>query len=174
MRCPARNSQAEFSAMLGSTTWFTVPWSRQIHQQSRSPRVSAETTVRDPMAWCCYHGSRGAVPHEMGQLLTHWLHPTCRKMHYRQEVLQRPRLRERRPSTVRSLPLTCFIPVAVETLGPLSDEAHSLLAEIGTRAKLCTANQRETTFLYQRISVAIQRFNAVCLANTFTVSESSS
>jgi len=38
----------------------------------------------------------------------------------------------------------------------------------------CTADPRETTFLYQRISVAIQRFNAVCLANTFTVSESPS
>ena len=29
-----------------------------------------------------------------------------------------------------------------------------------------TADPRETTFLYQSISVAIQRFNAVCLANT--------
>ena len=56
-----------------------------------------------------------------------------------------------------------FFPVAVETLGPLSDEAHSFLAEIGRRATLCTADPRETTFLYQRISVAIQRFNAVAL-----------
>ena len=57
-----------------------------------------------------------------------------------------------------------FFPVAAETLGPLSDEAHSF-TEIGRRATLCTADPRETTFLYQRISVAIQRFNAVCLAN---------
>ena len=66
--------------------------------------------------------------------------------------------------------------MAVETLGvgPLSDEAHSLMAEIGRRATLCTADPWETTFLYQRIYVAIQRFNAVCLANTFTVSESPS
>jgi len=55
-----------------------------------------------------------------------------------------------------------------------SDEAHNFIAEIGRRAALCAADPRETTFLYQRISVAIQRFNAVCLANTFTVSESSS
>ena len=32
----------------------------------------------------------------------------------------------------------------------------------------------EATFLYQRISVATQRFNAVCLANSLTVSESPS
>ena len=66
---------------------------------------------------------------------------------------------------------TNVFPVAVETLGPLSDEAHSLIAEIGRRAPLSTADPRETTFLYQRISLAIQRFNAMCLANTFTVSE---
>jgi len=54
--------------------------------------------------------------------------------------------------------------VAVETHGPLSDEAHSLIAEIDRSATLCTADPRETTFLYQRISMAIQRFNAVCLA----------
>jgi len=64
--------------------------------------------------------------------------------------------------------------MAVETLGPLSDEAHSLIAEIGSRTTLCIANPRETAFLYQRISVAIQSFDAVCLANTFTVSESPS
>ena len=39
---------------------------------------------------------------------------------------------------------------------------------------MCTADPLETTFLYQRISVAIQRFNAVCLDNSLTVSESSS
>jgi len=38
----------------------------------------------------------------------------------------------------------------------------------------CTASPRETTFLYQRISVAIQCFYRVCFANTFTVSESPS
>jgi len=61
MHCPARNSQPEFSAMLGST----APWSGQKHQPSRSLRVSAETTERDPMAWRWYHGSRDAVTRGM-------------------------------------------------------------------------------------------------------------
>jgi len=47
------------------------------------------------------------------------------------------------------------VPVAVETLGPPADEAQLFLAEIGRRATLCTADPREATFLYQRISVAI-------------------
>ena len=79
-----------------------------------------------------------------------------------------------RPNTAVSHLATCFFPVAVETLGPLADEAQLFLAEIGKRATLCTTDPREATFLYQRISVAIQRFNAVCLANSLTVSESPS
>ena len=66
--------------------------------------------------------------------------------------------------------IVMFYPVAVETLGVLADEAHEFISEIGRRAS--TAYPRETTFLYQRISAAIQRFNAVCLSNTFTISES--
>jgi len=60
-----------------------------------------------------------------------------------------------------------FFPVAVESLGPLADDAHHFLNKIGKRMTLCTADPRETAFLYQRFSVKIQRFNAVCLANTF-------
>ena len=67
-----------------------------------------------------------------------------------------------------------FCPVAVETLGPLADDAQLFLTEIGRRATLRTADPREGMFLYQRISVAIQRFNAVCLTNSLTVSESPS
>ena len=67
-----------------------------------------------------------------------------------------------------------FCPVAVETLGPLADDAQHFLTEIGRRATLRTADPREGMFLYQRISVAIQRFSAVCLTNSLTVSESPS
>ena len=65
-----------------------------------------------------------------------------------------------------------FCPVAVETLGPLADDALIFLAEIDIRTALSTADLQETTFLYQRIPVAIQRFNAMCLTNLLTVSES--
>jgi len=67
-----------------------------------------------------------------------------------------------------------FCPVAIETLGPLADEAQHFLTETGRRAMQCTADPREAAFLYQRISVAIQCFNAVCLADSLTISESPS
>jgi len=52
------------------------------------------------------------------------------------------------------------LPVAVETLGPWNDEGLALIAEIGRRTSLITADPREAFFLFQRISVAVQRGNA--------------
>ena len=60
--------------------------------------------------------------------------------------------------------------MAVETLGALADDGHTFIREIGRRAALCTADPRETTFLHQRFSIAIQRFNSICLANSFSIS----
>ena len=47
-----------------------------------------------------------------------------------------------------------FIPAAVESLGPLADDAHRFITEIGRRMTFSTWDPRETAFLYQRISVA--------------------
>jgi len=55
--------------------------------------------------------------------------------------------------------------------GALADDGHTFIREIGRRAALCTTDPRETTFLYQRFSIAIQRFNSICLANSFLISE---
>ena len=65
-----------------------------------------------------------------------------------------------------------FIQVAVESLGPLADDAHRFVKEIDRRISFSTADLREMAFLYQRISVAIQCYNAVCLANTFISDQS--
>ena len=62
-----------------------------------------------------------------------------------------------------------FYPVAMETLGPMSSSAVEFLSDIGRRISAVTADRRETAFLFQRASVAIQQFNAVCLADTFAL-----
>ena len=56
-----------------------------------------------------------------------------------------------------------FEPVAVETLGVFNSSANSLLKEIGNKISLNTGESREVSFLYQRISVLVQRFNAILL-----------
>jgi hypothetical protein len=53
-----------------------------------------------------------------------------------------------------------FVPVAVETLGPWNHEVLDFIRELGRRLTQVTEDPRETTFLLQRISVAVQTGNA--------------
>ena len=65
-----------------------------------------------------------------------------------------------------------FIPDAFESLGPVDDRGLTFLKELGKRMTAATGDVRETTFLFQRLSVAIQHFNYVLFKNFFTVSDS--
>ena len=61
-----------------------------------------------------------------------------------------------------------FVPVAIETFGPINAAASEFITDIGRRTALITAEKRETSFLRQRISMTLQRFNAVCFRGLFT------
>jgi len=56
----------------------------------------------------------------------------------------------------------------------MSVSAQEFHAQIGRRLTDATTDPRETTLLFQRLPVAVQRFNAACLAEIFTISESAS
>ena len=60
----------------------------------------------------------------------------------------------------------CFVPIAVETLGALGEEATAFLKDLGGRIAAVTKERRVVEFLLQRISVAIQRGNAACVLGT--------
>ena len=60
-----------------------------------------------------------------------------------------------------------FQPIAVETLGPINESATTFLYNLGRLISLVSGEDRELQFLFQRISVAIQRFNAVLLHDGF-------
>ena len=53
-----------------------------------------------------------------------------------------------------------FCPIAVETMGPVEDEGRDLLSAIGHLITKITGDSRETSFLFQRLPVIIQRGNA--------------
>ena len=59
-----------------------------------------------------------------------------------------------------------FVPIALETMGPISAKSLVFLRELGRRLARTSDDPRESTYLFQRLSVAIQRFNAVCVAGT--------
>ena len=59
-----------------------------------------------------------------------------------------------------------FYPFAIETAGTWHEMAIELTQEIGRRITTIIEDTRETTFLFQRLSVALQRGNAVSFHNT--------
>jgi len=60
-----------------------------------------------------------------------------------------------------------FQPVAVETVGPLNESACEFLNNLGRKIGDNAGDDRSTSFLFQRISVLIQRFIAVLLNDSF-------
>lgn len=60
-----------------------------------------------------------------------------------------------------------FVPIAVETLGTINSEALEFLVELGRRITAVSKDNRESSFLFQRLSVLIQRFNAVAFRGSF-------
>lgn len=65
-----------------------------------------------------------------------------------------------------------FVPIAIETFGPICEEGQRFIREIGKLTSTATSDPRETAFIFQRLSIAIQRFNAACFAGTFLNSDS--
>ena len=60
-----------------------------------------------------------------------------------------------------------FISVAIETGGPWNVEAIELIQEIGRRITLINGESREIEYLFQRISIAIQKGNHLAYQSTF-------
>ena len=54
-----------------------------------------------------------------------------------------------------------FVPIAIETLEPINMDGQRFLDSLGKRLSSISRDPRETTFLYQRLSVLIQIFNSV-------------
>jgi len=65
-----------------------------------------------------------------------------------------------------------FEPVAIETSGVFNASARHLLNDLGRRISLNSGEARETSFLYQRISILVQRFNAVLLHDSLPAVDS--
>ena len=60
-----------------------------------------------------------------------------------------------------------FIPVALETLGPINAQGREFLSEPGRRLTIASGDPQETARLFQRLSICTQRFNAVAFRCTF-------
>ena len=59
-----------------------------------------------------------------------------------------------------------FVPLAFETFGPWSEEGKRLISSIGRKLTEKTGEKRSPEFLRQRISIEIQRGNALSVFST--------
>jgi hypothetical protein len=60
-----------------------------------------------------------------------------------------------------------FQPLAFETLGTMNSTAAVFLSDLGRRTAISSGDDRDTAFLFQRLSVTLQRFNAILLHDSF-------
>ena len=56
-----------------------------------------------------------------------------------------------------------FTPVVLETLENCGPEASTFVSEVGRHLEVATDEPRAAIFLRQRIGIAVQRLNAVCI-----------
>ena len=64
-----------------------------------------------------------------------------------------------------------FQPVAVESLGPINASGRVFLSKLGRKLADQSGDDREISFLFQRLSVLIQRYNAILLHDYFVKEE---
>jgi len=60
-----------------------------------------------------------------------------------------------------------FQPIALETSGQISESAVQFLNDLGRKITSVSAEVTEAQFLFQRLSIALQRFNAILLHESF-------
>jgi hypothetical protein len=60
-----------------------------------------------------------------------------------------------------------FIPLAFETFGPINTKATQFLSDLGRHLTTVSGEKREGSFLFQRLSIVIQRFHSICFHGSF-------
>jgi hypothetical protein len=61
-----------------------------------------------------------------------------------------------------------FVPIAIETAGCWNTDGLDFVCDLGRRLKQVTGDPLELTYLFQRLSIAIQRGNELSFAGSFS------
>ena len=66
-----------------------------------------------------------------------------------------------------AFPNYCFQPITVENLGAMNSTAVDFINTLGRRISSVSGENKESAFLFQCISITIQRFNSILLFESF-------
>ena len=61
-----------------------------------------------------------------------------------------------------------FVPLAFESLGAWGVQCQQFVSELGRRFTIITGDARETSYLRQRLSIAVQRGNVIACRGTIS------
>ena len=61
-----------------------------------------------------------------------------------------------------------FTPIAIETAGVWNSQVREFITELGKRITTVTGEIKETSYIFQQVSVAIQRGNMLAFIGSFT------
>jgi len=64
-----------------------------------------------------------------------------------------------------------FAPIAVDNLGPDEHVGMPTVCQLGRKISSASGDDRERAFLFQRVSVLVQRYNAVLLRDTLPATD---
>lgn len=116
-----------------------IPW-------SHGKAICWDVTVVDPLA-ASYLGKSSAIPSGAAEFAA-----------------------SRKVEKYTNLPASViFQPVAIECLGSMNQSAADFLADLGKKLILSSGEVRSVEFLFQRIALAIQRYNAVAFRGSFDI-----
>ena len=140
----------------------------------RAFRCAGIPAIKEPIGLCRADGKRPdgltQIPWESGKCLT-WdvtVTDTLAVSNLSLSAAEAGSALERK--SVKYTKLTSsydFVSLAFETIGPINSSGAEFIKALGKRIRAMTGEPRETSFLWQRISVAIQRFNGISLQGTF-------
>ena len=60
-----------------------------------------------------------------------------------------------------------FQPIALQTLGAINPSAGEFLADLGRKISSVSGEKREGLFLFQWLSIVLQRYNVILLHESF-------
>jgi len=153
---------------------FGALWLQPAFPRCRNHTGWSVMTASGLTVWHCCHGTLGAAPLRTSQWSTLWETLICSRVPWPVPVPLRLHCQKKRNKHSSLSGTHDFFPVALETLGPMSVSTQEFLVQIGRRLTEVTMDPCETTFLFQRLSVTVQRFNVACLADTFAIFEPAS
>ena len=58
------------------------------------------------------------------------------------------------------------MPIATETLGPFGPEAIRFIEDLGNKISNMNGDKRSKSYLFQSLSIAVQRGNGACVMGT--------